>query len=107
MPFARLAPWPTGLQRVKAAGFVVAAMTPHPSADSGVRTVSLAELRASATSSDRPAGVALLLGAEGSGLTDSAVAFADVVIRIPMAEGVDSLNVATAAALAFHALADL
>jgi tRNA G18 (ribose-2'-O)-methylase SpoU len=69
--------------------------------------VGLAELKASVTSSDHPAGVALLLGAEGPGLTDSALAMADVVIRIPMAEGFDSLNVATAAGLSFHALADL
>jgi tRNA G18 (ribose-2'-O)-methylase SpoU len=107
MPFDRLAPWPTGLQRVRAAGFVVAAMAPHLPAGGGIRAVSLAELKASVTSSDRPAGVALLLGAEGPGLTDSALAMADVVIRIPMAAGIDSLNVATAAALAFHALADL
>lgn len=107
VPFARLVPWPTGLEQVRAAGFVVAAMAPHPPAGSGVRVVGLAELKASVTSSDHPAGVALLLGAEGPGLTDSALAMADVVIRIPMAEGFDSLNVATAAGLAFHALADL
>lgn len=48
--------------------------------------------------------VALLLGAEGSGLTPEALAGADVRVRIPMAAGVDSLNVATAAAVAFHAV---
>jgi tRNA G18 (ribose-2'-O)-methylase SpoU len=51
--------------------------------------------------------VALLLGAEGPGLTGSALAASDVVVHIPMADGVDSLNVATAAAVAFHALAEL
>jgi tRNA G18 (ribose-2'-O)-methylase SpoU len=107
MPFDRLAPWPTGLGQIRAAGFVVAAMAPHSSAGAGIRTLSLAELKASMTSTDKPAGIALLLGAEGPGLTESALAMADVVIRIPMAEGVDSLNVATAAALAFHALTDL
>jgi tRNA G18 (ribose-2'-O)-methylase SpoU len=105
VPFARLAPWPTGLRQVRAAGFVVAAMAPHAPADSGVPAVSLAELKVSMSRSDHP-GVALLLGAEGPGLTDSALALADVVIRIPMAERVDSLNVATAAAVAFHTLAD-
>jgi tRNA G18 (ribose-2'-O)-methylase SpoU len=47
--------------------------------------------------------VALLLGAEGPGLTDAALAAADEWVRIPMAGGVDSLNVATAAAVAFYA----
>jgi tRNA G18 (ribose-2'-O)-methylase SpoU len=46
--------------------------------------------------------VAWLLGAEGSGLTDDAFARADARIRIPMADGVDSLNVGTAAAIAFR-----
>ena len=44
---------------------------------------------------------AVLLGAEGPGLTDAALAAAEVRVRIPMASGVDSLNVATAAAVAF------
>ncbi|HEY9413990.1 MAG TPA: TrmH family RNA methyltransferase, partial [Pseudonocardia sp.] len=46
----------------------------------------------------------LLLGAEGPGLSDAALAAADEWVRIPMATGVDSLNVATAAAIAFNAL---
>lgn len=49
-------------------------------------------------------GVALLLGSEGSGLSASALALADHVVSIPMAPGVDSLNVATAAAIVFHEL---
>ena len=51
-----------------------------------------------------PLGVAVLLGAEGPGLTESARAASDVVVHIPMADGVDSLNVSTAAAVAFHTL---
>ena len=51
--------------------------------------------------------VALLLGAEGPGLTAEALAAADLRVRIPMAAGVDSLNVATAAAVAFHAFGPL
>ena len=66
-----------------------------------------AELKAWLSGSDDPVGVALLLGAEGPGLTDAALAASDVVVPIPMADGVDSLNVATAAAVAFHALAGL
>jgi tRNA G18 (ribose-2'-O)-methylase SpoU len=46
--------------------------------------------------------VALLLGAEGPGLTPEALANADIRVRIPMVAGIDSLNVATAAAIAFH-----
>jgi tRNA G18 (ribose-2'-O)-methylase SpoU len=53
----------------------------------------------------RPGGpVALLLGSEGPGLTDVAIEAADMAVRIPMAGGVDSLNVATAGAVAFYAL---
>ena len=48
---------------------------------------------------------AVLLGAEGPGLTDEAMACADTRVRIPMAGGVDSLNVATAAAIVFAQLA--
>ena len=46
----------------------------------------------------------VLLGSEGPGLTDEAIEAADVAVRIPMADGVDSLNVATAGAITFHAL---
>ncbi|MFN2517693.1 MAG: TrmH family RNA methyltransferase, partial [Jatrophihabitantaceae bacterium] len=45
------------------------------------------------------------LGAEGPGLTAAAMAGADMRVRIPMADGVDSLNVATAAAVTFSHLA--
>jgi len=112
VPFARLAPWPAGLDRVRNAGFLVAALTPHPPSDSGTRHHTLAELRDSLVQSDpRPTddltGVALLLGAEGSGLSDAALAASDMTVTIPMADGVDSLNVATAAAVAFHALSGL
>jgi len=107
MPFTRLVPWPAGLHQVRAAGFVVAALAPRPAADLAIPAVSLAELRAQASGTDDPLGVALLLGAEGPGLTETALAACDVVVPIPMADGVDSLNVATAAAVAFHALAGL
>jgi len=107
MPFARLVPWPTGLHQVRAAGFVVAALAPRPATDSRVPVVGLADLKAWMSGSDHPAGVALLLGAEGPGLTDTALAASDVVVPIPIVDTVDSLNVATAAAVAFHALAGL
>jgi tRNA G18 (ribose-2'-O)-methylase SpoU len=47
---------------------------------------------------------AVLLGAEGPGLTPAALAAADLRVRIPMTPGVDSLNIATAAAITFHHL---
>ena len=47
---------------------------------------------------------AVLLGNEGRGLTQDAIDACGRVIRIPMAHGVDSLNVAAAAAVAFYAL---
>ena len=52
----------------------------------------------------RPAQVALVLGAEGDGLSARALASADTIVTIPMAGGVDSLNVASAAAVAMWAL---
>lgn len=53
---------------------------------------------------DRPARVALLLGAEGDGLSRAALAAADTVVTIPMAGGVDSLNVAAASSVALWEL---
>jgi tRNA G18 (ribose-2'-O)-methylase SpoU len=89
VPFVQLPkPWPQALDAVRAAGFRLLAMTPGPGA------VPLRQL-------PRPARWALLLGAEGPGLTTDAMAYADTLVRIPMAEGVDSLNVATAGAVAF------
>jgi tRNA G18 (ribose-2'-O)-methylase SpoU len=105
LPFARLGPWPAGLDQIKAAGFLLAALAPRPTRDGGVPVLGLDQLKGKVSGSSRPRGVALLLGAEGPGLSDRALALSDVVVTIPMAEGVDSLNVATAAAVAFHALA--
>ena len=71
----------------------------------GLRTVALSpggesDLRAVPT----PERWAVLLGAEGPGLSPATLSAADVRARIPMADGVDSLNVATAAAVAFALL---
>ena len=104
MPFARLVPWPSGLQQVRDAGFVVAALSPPQPTNSKVPAIGLADLKAWLSDTGNPVGVALVLGAEGPGLSDVAVVASDVVVSIPMADGVDSLNVATAAAVAFHAL---
>jgi tRNA G18 (ribose-2'-O)-methylase SpoU len=93
IPFAPLAPWPDGLGLVRAAGFTVLALTP------GEPSVPLADLDPA-----RLPRTALLLGAEGPGLSAAALSAADIRVRIPMSPGVDSLNVATAAAIAFHHL---
>ncbi len=52
----------------------------------------------------RPERVALVLGTEGDGLSDAAIGVADTVVKIPMRAGVDSLNVASASAVALYAL---
>ena len=49
----------------------------------------------------------MLVGAEGPGLTERAMRASDMRVRIPMSRGTDSLNVATAAALAFYERARL
>jgi tRNA G18 (ribose-2'-O)-methylase SpoU len=90
MPFATLADWPGGLARLRLAGFAVVALTPDGD-------VPLDDLRV-------PARVALVVGAEADGLSPRTCAAADVRVRIPMRRGEDSLNVATACAIALHRL---
>ncbi|THE08873.1 rRNA methyltransferase, partial [Microbacterium oleivorans] len=52
----------------------------------------------------RPPRLAVLMGSEGDGLSAAALAAADTIVTIPMSGGVDSLNVASAAAVALWAL---
>ena len=92
VPFAKADHWPADLYRLRDNGFRLLAMTPSPQA----RT--LAEV----IDDLQDEKVAVLVGAEGPGLSDAALRAADVLVRIPMARGTDSLNVATAAALAFY-----
>jgi tRNA G18 (ribose-2'-O)-methylase SpoU len=94
VPYARLEPWPDGLDRVREAGFTVLALTPAADA--------VPMQRLDAAQRARPA---LLLGAEGPGLSRNALAASDVPVRLPMRRNVDSLNVAAAAAVAFWELA--
>ena len=89
VPYAYLERWPAGIDDVRAAGFRVLALTPQPSA------TDLADVAVGPD--DR---VALLLGAEGPGLTEQALTASDERVRIPMSAGVDSLNVGAAAAVA-------
>jgi tRNA G18 (ribose-2'-O)-methylase SpoU len=92
LPVARAVAWPDELQVVHGAGFETWALTPDRSA----------EPLWSLTVPDR---VALLLGAEGPGLSAAALAAATRRVRIPITAGVDSLNVGHAAAVAFAHLA--
>ncbi len=93
VPWTRMVSWPGDLTVLRDEGFVVAALA--LSADA----VPLDEFVLTS-----PARVALLLGAEGDGLSDSAIQSSDVAVRVPMSGGVDSLNVAAASAVALWAL---
>ena len=93
LPFARFADWPRDLTLLRDAGYTVLALTPRAEA------VSLGEL---GNGRPLPARLALLLGTEGRGLSEEALAAADLQVRIPMAPEMDSLNVAAAGAVALH-----
>lgn len=74
----------------------------------GFKTAAMA-LREDSLSIDAPElmaeeKLAILLGTEGDGLSDSTITGCDYTVRIPMAHGVDSLNVAAASAVAFWQL---
>jgi tRNA G18 (ribose-2'-O)-methylase SpoU len=85
VPFGRF----RSLDELTGAGHELVALTPDPAAEA-VEVLGALDK------------VALLLGAEGPGLSAATLARADRRVRIPMVEGVDSVNVATAAAIAFH-----
>ena len=92
VPFAKAQQWPADLNTLRDNGFRLLAMTPNPAAQTLAEAIDgLADQK-----------VAILVGAEGPGLTETAMRASDTRVRIPMARGTDSLNVATAAALAFY-----
>jgi tRNA G18 (ribose-2'-O)-methylase SpoU len=93
VPWRRCSCWPGDLDALRSQSITVAALTPAADA------VDIDVLAA-----DPPDRLAFLVGAEGPGLTPAAQAAADLRVGIPIAAGVDSLNVATAAAIAFHRL---
>jgi tRNA G18 (ribose-2'-O)-methylase SpoU len=93
VPWTRLTDWDSGMSDLRLQGFMVAALA-----------LTDAALPLGDFASDRPPRVALVLGAEGDGLSVTAISGADVVVRIPMTGGVDSLNVAAASAVALWAL---
>ena len=91
VPWTRIDPWPGwASQALRDNGFTVAALA---LADAPCRLDELA--------ADPPDRLALVLGTEGDGLPRRTLDGADLTVRIPMAGGVDSLNVAAASAVAF------
>ncbi|BAU95205.1 RNA methyltransferase [Corynebacterium suranareeae] len=94
LPFAHLegtyTTWQRSLDQLKEAGFYLVSLTPDPGAE---------HLEDALAGKEK---VALLVGAEGPGLTEHAMRATDVRARIPMAPGTDSLNLATSAAIAFY-----
>ncbi|GAB3583757.1 TrmH family RNA methyltransferase [Calidifontibacter terrae] len=92
VPWTRIDPWPQAIGELRESGWYVGALA----LDDGART--LDELAA-----DLPERLCLVLGAEGDGLSRRTVASSDAAVCIPMAGGVDSLNVAAACAVALWA----
>jgi len=93
IPWTRLPEWPDAASQLHDAGFTIAALA----LDDGAITLD-------SFAADPPERVALLLGTEGDGLSSAAIEGSDVVVTIPMARDVDSLNVAAASAVALWAL---
>jgi tRNA G18 (ribose-2'-O)-methylase SpoU len=93
LPYAYTERFPAGLGVVTDAGFSLVALTPDPSAE---------PIDDLAFAPDEK--VALVLGAEGPGLTDATMARVGRRVRIPIHGGVDSLNVGAAAAIACYVL---
>ena len=94
VPYARVDPWPAGLNEVRSAWFTIVALTPRkPSMP----------LEAFA-SEPRPQAIAFLVGTEGLGLSAGSESMADVRVRIHISPVIDSLNLAVAVGIALHAL---
>jgi tRNA G18 (ribose-2'-O)-methylase SpoU len=93
VPWTRIEPWPAGQQVLRDHGFTVAAFA------LGDGAISLDDLAA-----NQPDRLAMIFGTEGDGLSRLAVKGADLVVKIPMSGGVDSLNMAAASAVALWAL---
>lgn len=93
VPWTRIDDWDAAVEELHAHGFDIAALALRDDAE---------DLRDHAARA--PERTALVLGSEGDGLSRAALASADRIVTIPMSGGVDSLNVASAAAVALWAL---
>jgi tRNA G18 (ribose-2'-O)-methylase SpoU len=96
VPFAPATAWPEALHDLQASGFTLVGLTPEAGAEP-LEDVA-ADLRARAR-------VALIVGAEGAGLSAATLGCTDMRVRIPMAPGIDSINVAIASAIALYRIA--
>ena len=94
VPFAHADAWPPTMAALRAEGLTIVALTPREPSES---------INAFAARS-KGKRLALIVGAEGAGLTTSVETSADVRVRIPIAHDVDSLNVAVAVGIALSAL---
>lgn len=94
LPWARVTAWDETLGRLGAAGYLRVALS----------TAGALDVAAVGSHAPVPERVALLLGNEGDGLRPATLAAADVTVRVPMAPGIDSLNVVTACAVALDRL---
>lgn len=94
VPWGACGPAPAGVETLRSRGFRCAALTPGPDA---------LEIGAwSMEASGHHGPIALVVGAEGAGLSEATMRACDARVRIAMAPGADSLNVATAAGIALH-----
>lgn len=93
VPWTRIPDWDSAIADLHTADFDIAALALRDDA-----------VTLSAYVADRPERVALVMGSEGDGLSRTVIDAADTVVTIPMSGGVDSLNVASAAAVALWAL---
>ncbi len=95
-PWGRLVDLPAGLAQLRAAGFAIIALVTDRHAQPLAAAVDAAGPR-----------IALVLGTEGDGITDAGRGASDVLATVPMRSGVDSLNVAAAAAVACSLLGEV
>lgn len=94
LPFGRAKAWPDDLVKLRGQGFSVVALDP------GSRSVELEPF----IEAGAPEKMVLVVGTEGAGLTKELLEAADACVRIPMRPGSDSVNVATALAIALQRL---
>ncbi len=99
VPFTRALSWPEGpLAALREAGYSLVALDPAGQA--------LDDRRTGGSRAALPRRAALLFGTEGVGISPEALAMVDLRLRIDMAAGMDSLNVATASGIALHRFFD-
>jgi tRNA G18 (ribose-2'-O)-methylase SpoU len=95
LPFERPTPWIEALEAIRAKGFRLVTLTPHLSG------TPIDDYSKSMPSGER---LVLIVGAEGPGASEALLELSDHLLRIPIAEPLDSLNVVVAAGVALWAL---